>query len=576
MGRVHTVATLVALSLCLPATLRAVERPSPSPRVRPRVSAPALPYVGGRGRTVMDTDSPLFHERLTTLSAQRDALRRQTARMATRSATPSLRAMLRWRQAEEAAGPGASPGAVGARFDAASRAVGDRDATHPTPAVLGDLRRRFAYYWDPHPYHDTQFALATPAIPPLLRAQLRQLRGEKPFARHRVLFVGHGYSDAVPWVETFVEAGADPLRTVFVPTNYGFHTAVAEQLTFRGVLVHDFAMGPIAQPRYERVVEAHLRQLLHDARRDDDPVLILDDGGVATRLVAEKFAKDAHRVTIVEQTDQGHRQADALRDRLGKLPFMYYSMARTRLKREVTSPRFAERVVDRTYAHLQANGLVLAELSAAVIGGGGAMGLPAAKRLRADGFRVRVIEKDLDSDKAKRARDAGFEVVTMDGGRALAGHALVVGMSGETVLGAAHMAHVDDGTVFVQGSSKAKEFDMADLERGLHKLNSPFSGMPTSMQYVLGNRQFHFIKDGWTVNHANTFHGVQMRELQLELATYFETALAAVRAPRSQVGGVFELPERRQRVLERYDATTRAKIPEYPTPPSVNPFDRVF
>lgn len=76
------------------------------------------------------------------------------------------------------------------------------------------------------------------------------------------------------------------------------------------------------------------------------------------------------------------------------------------------------------------------------------------------------------------------------------------------------------------------------------------------------------------MNHANTFHGTPMRDLQLELATYFDTALAAVRTPGASRTQIHELPERRQRVLERLDRATRDRIPESTTPPSVNPFDR--
>lgn len=66
-----------------------------------------------------------------------------------------------------------------------------------------------------------------------------------------------------------------------------------------------------------------------DAARANEPVLIMDDGGVATRIVAEKFAKQAHRVTIVEQTDAGHRRTLEHLQRDGKLPFTYWLGAKS-------------------------------------------------------------------------------------------------------------------------------------------------------------------------------------------------------------------------------------------------------
>ncbi len=503
---------------------------------------------------------------------------------------PSLAWTLRWERTERTLGPEASFDEVRAEFEK-SREHRD-DGRTLTPARLAQLKRAYRFgYWGRYrnggEHADIDYVLARPSMPPLLRRSLRRLGGKLPLAGRRVLLVGHGYSDAVPFVEALVEAGMNPLDATFYSTNYVFHPSVQDQLMYEGLTVHQFnALHHRNEAEYVKTLEHQMRELFRQSVSDGKPIMMFDDGGAGTQIAARlledpEFAPHRARIDlrIAEQTNNGHRKADALRARLGKLPFTYFSMARLPIKRRHTSPIFANRVVDRLYRHIDINMRVaekmgprsghteadfgLRNMKAVVFGGGGAMGLPAAERLRRDGFDVLVVEDALDSKGAIAAAKEGFTVATMktpaDARRVLRGKGLVLGMVGTRMLGPEHLPYLDDGTIVAQGSSKRQEYDMDGIGRVAHRFNTIMT-LPTVSTYLVEagknrTKRLFFLLDGYTLNHANTYHGVPMRHLDLELATYFETGMAAAQH-RGPTGEVRQIGHRRQKQLLSAHRTT--------------------
>lgn len=505
---------------------------------------------------------------------------------------PSLAWTLRWERTERTLGPEASFEEVRALFEK-SREHRD-DGRTLTPARLARLKRDYRFgYWGRYrnggEHADIDYVLARPSMPPLLRRSLTRLGGALPLAGRRVLLVGHGYSDAVPFVEALVEAGMNPLDATFYSTNYVFHPSVQAQLMYQGLTVHQFnALHHRNEAEYVTTLEHQMRALFRQSVADGKPIMMFDDGGAGTQIAARllddpEFAPHRARLDlrIAEQTNNGHRKADALVASRGSLPFTYFSMARLPIKRTHTSPIFANRVVDRLYRHIDINKRVadqmgersghpeadfgLRNMQAVVFGGGGAMGLPAAERLRRDGFDVLVVEDALDSKGAIAAAKRGFAVTTMrtssDAKRVLRGKGLVLGMVGTRMLGPEHLAHLDDGTIVAQGSSKRQEYDMDGIARAAHRFNTIMT-LPTVSTYLFetgngkGTRRLFFLLDGYTLNHANTYHGVPMRHLDLELATYFETGMAAAQY-RGPVGEVRQIGRRREKQILSAHRTTR-------------------
>ncbi|HUS65172.1 MAG TPA: hypothetical protein VMZ28_11545 [Kofleriaceae bacterium] len=525
---------------------------------------------------------------------------------------PSLAWTLRWERTERTLGPKASFEELRAEFEK-SREHRD-DGRKLTPARLAQLQRDYRFgYW--HRYKnsaehgDIDYVLARPSMPPLLRRSLTRLGGALPLAGRRVLIVGHGYSDAVPFTEALVEAGMNPLDATFYSTNYVFHPSVQAQLMYQGLTVHQFsALHHRNEAEYVKTLEHQMRALFRQSVADGKPIMMFDDGGAGTQIAARllddpEFAPHRARLDlrIAEQTNNGHRKADALLARRGALPFTYFSMARLPIKRRHTSPIFANRVVDRLYRHIDINRRVadqmgersghpeadfgLRNLKAVVFGGGGAMGLPAAERLRRDGFDVLVVEDALDSKGAREASRRGFAVTTMtteaDARRVLGGKGLVLGMVGTRMLGPEHLRYLDDGTILAQGSSKRQEFDMEGIGREAHRFNTMMT-LPTVSTYLLEagarTKRLFFMLDGFTLNHANTYHGVPIRHLDLELATYFETGMAAAQY-RGPGGGIRQIGRRREKqLLSAHRATGDDRYDEEVQPPleGGNPMELFF
>jgi hypothetical protein len=181
-----------------------------------------------------------------------------------------------------------------------------------------------------------------PRIPPLMRMFLDRLDGERPFAGNHTLFVGHRYSDVVPFMETMVAAGMEPKNSVFVTTPYPFNDSTSVVLDHMGI---DVLERERSVQGVKDGIERGIRQML--ARPGKRPILIFDDGGLASRVIGEKFSDQMSRFKIVEITTAGHRLGMQFRDEFRRMPLVYGSAARNDVKLRITSAAHARRVVDR-------------------------------------------------------------------------------------------------------------------------------------------------------------------------------------------------------------------------------------
>jgi S-adenosylhomocysteine hydrolase len=296
---------------------------------------------------------------------------------------------------------------------------------------------------------------------------------------------------------------------------------------------------------YAREVEAGIRELLALHAKNGRTILILDDGGMASKIIAEKFKADVGKFKIVEITAAGHRLAEEFKTKHARLPFVYFSIAHIPLKQRVTSRFYGTRVVDRTLALAEGSGVALPNKDAVVIGGG-PMGLFAGERLRQRGFAVTFVEPDGARAAALRRRHGGaFKVEPIE--QALRGKGLVLGMSGYRTLLAEHVDLIAAGAVVAQGSSKRNELDMDGIAaRAASKRLIPRHDGLAQKSYTYsfadgargksGRKQVHFFGDGWTINHDGSLAGTPIGDIQLELAVIFESAAQAARLRASATG----------------------------------------
>jgi S-adenosylhomocysteine hydrolase len=380
--------------------------------------------------------------------------------------------------------------------------------------------------------------LDTPRMPRLLELAISRLDGRRPFEAHNVMFINHRYSDIVSLVDAMARAGMQRENAVFVSTPYPFKDAVTCQLEKSGVrtIVPKQDMASYAnavEQGIQRMLELHQQQKQKWGK--GKPILILDDGGMASKLIASKFKEHASKFRIVEVTAAGVRLAQGFQEQHKRLPFVYYSIAHTELKQRITSSFFGRRVAQRVLNLVPQTGVKLLNRRVAILGGG-PMGLFAGLELRQQGYEVTFV--DPDPAVAARLRDKyKFPVTTIE--QALPGRGLVVGMSGYQTVRKEHLGLIEDGAVLAQGSSKRNEFDMDAFEGLASKKLLPREDGLSQKSYTYsfrGGKKLHFLGDGWTINHDGSLHGTPMRDIQLELAIYFESAVQAASTPLGQTG----------------------------------------
>jgi S-adenosylhomocysteine hydrolase len=489
------------------------------------------------------------------LRAQYQMVLPELARWQLRPDRPfSLRAMARWMEIEGQLGPRAAWQEKVAAYQRSPEF--QQDSRIPSQSAVAQWRSQFRELLaSPRErgYHRARGGgspeaidagllrdiLATPAIPPLLRTALKRLDGRLPFKYHNVMFINHRYSDIVPFAESMIGAGMVAENSVFVSTPYPFNSAVDLQLRQLGLKTR---VPKLSMKDYARQVEAGIRDMLKLHKKNGRTILILDDGGMASKIIAEKFKDHVGKFKIVEITAAGHRLAGEFKAKYQRLPFVYYSIAYTDLKRRVTSKFFGTRVVDRTLNLVEQSRLPLRNKEAVVIGGG-PMGEFAGERLRALGFEVTFVEPDvLRADLLRhRFKTRPFKVAPIE--EALRGKSLILGMSGYQTLRPEHIELIEPDAVIAQGSSKRNEFDMTGISRlASHKQLIPRTDglAQKSYSYTFGKgsarKRLHFLGDGWTINHDGSLHGTPIEDIQLELAVIFESAAQAAQLRASETG----------------------------------------
>jgi S-adenosylhomocysteine hydrolase len=401
--------------------------------------------------------------------------------------------------------------------------------------------------------------LDTPTMPKMLELAISKLDGRRPFESHNVMFINHRYSDIVSLVDAMARAGMARETAVFVSTPYPFKDAVSYQLEKRGLTT---IVPEQNMKSYAAGVEKGIRKMLAQHQAEvakwgkGKPILIMDDGGMASKLIATKFKEHIGKFRIVEVTAAGYRLAQEFQRSEKRLPFVYYSIAYTDLKKKVTSSFFGRRVAQRVLNLLPQTGVALANKKVAILGGG-PMGLFAGLELRGKGYDVTFV--DPNAAVAATLRGMKFRVAPLE--QALPGRGMILGMSGYQTLRAEHLALIDSGAVIAQGSSKRNEFEMDAFEkRATSKVELPRTDGLAQKSFTYsfkGGKQLHFFGDGWTINHDGSLHGTPMKDIQLELAIYFESAVQAASTPLGATGVFREIGKEAQQSY--FDAWRRLR-----------------
>jgi S-adenosylhomocysteine hydrolase len=383
---------------------------------------------------------------------------------------------------------------------------------------------------------------------PLLDSLLDDLAGRHPLRGQCCLWVSHLLADAVPMERALRRAGiSGKSHLKVVGTPYGSNPVVVDVLKRDGV---DVRVPSLTVADFERSVEKALDRLARIVRTERRSLVIIDDGGVATRLLHQrpKYADILQRVRVVEQTTGGINYAEKCA-REGKLRVPIVTVARSKAKR---AEKVGRVVVEKLRQALARSGTDV-KGKRVVITGYGFLAPDIAASLARRGAHVTVMETSTE-----RAAEAGqqHQFVNLDGqdeAKRMAQMApilrkadVVIGVTGALSLPLAALRHLKDGAVIASASSKRVELDMEGLERSGKRTaivpDNPLVTAP-SARYLLEGKEITVVGDGWPVNFDGDVQSMPPEDAQLTIGALFGGALQAAGLVGEKFTGLVSLDE---------------------------------
>jgi len=318
---------------------------------------------------------------------------------------------------------------------------------------------------------------------PVLSYITNKIEGE-PFRDKGLLILLHFLRDLVPFMQSCRKLGASPESTKIFYKNYNYanKAEVEEYLKHEGYRIY-----PIED------VDATLVPL--NEAKGQSTIVIEDGGIIVPRLHNTDFrAICARTLGAVEQTSRGIRNDQKVR----KILFPIVSIPGSQIKDTFEPPHVARAVVNNLQKLLPTRNF--SGKSALVIGFGG-IGEQIALHLR-DTLKMVVSVFDLDEAKLVKAQQYGFntEEALRQGVRT---KFLIVGATGETVIGRDEILAIDHNTYLVSASSEQWEFGIHDLNALSSKKEELYEdGKKVGTRYIIRNKEnyINLIADGYPVN----------------------------------------------------------------------------
>ncbi len=318
---------------------------------------------------------------------------------------------------------------------------------------------------------------------PVLAYLSNKIKNE-PFEGKTLLVLLHFLTDLIPFVEACKKAGALPSDTIVFYKDYLYpkKEEIKETLETEGCKVCSIAE-----------IDNVLREL---TSKELKPIIVIEDGGhIVPRLHKEEF-KGLGDVTLgaVEQTTRGIRNDQQIKELL----FSAISIPSSKLKDTFEPPHVARAVVNDIQKLLPninfsgRRGLVI---------GYGSIGEQIALFLR-DTLMTSISIYDLDATKLVKACQQGFttEENLVNG---IKDKFLIVGATGETVVGRSEILAMDHNVYLVSASSEQWEFCISELNAVCsEKDNLVGTGEKIGTRYKIRSTEkyINLVADGYPIN----------------------------------------------------------------------------
>jgi adenosylhomocysteinase len=318
---------------------------------------------------------------------------------------------------------------------------------------------------------------------------------------------------------------------------------------------------PLDEKAYRKEVERALLDIAARCRKNHDPVVVLDDGGLVTQILNEdpRFADVLSKFKVVEQTTRG---ITASEQKPLKVPLV--SVATSKSKQH-EGEMIGRAVVAKVLQGLERSGRKVKGLAITLVGYG-VIGSKICEALKAAGARVTVVETN--AERAEEARRRGFKVATKE--EALPKCDVVIGATGRRSLELKDLESLKDGAAFVSASSKQVEADMQGLKAKARRATPLDPGAPLvhlpNVEYQLNGKKILALGDGWPINFDGDVEDLSPEEIQLTRCAMFLGALqaASLNTHSARKDRIIPLdPEKDEALLDAYLAYQKKHRPSH-------------
>lgn len=366
-----------------------------------------------------------------------------------------------------------------------------------------------------------------PADQPVLR-QLVEGIGKSRFQDAEFVCVQHMLGVQVPFYEICASIGMNPDRTTIIGTPYTSNRTVRDVLRDKG---WDARRVPLDLGVWKEEVRSALYERLRSALESGRRVVVLDDGGIVTKLLGEDpFLRDhAEKFTIVEQTRRGITVAEE-----SPLRTALTNVAQSLTKVLVEGPIIGDILQQKLMTRLERLGIKSVKGMRIGVIGKGAIGNPLIEELKRMGAVVTGWDTDRDklSPEEKRLSEAEF----------FGGQELILGATGMESMGPEQLAMIKSGTIIGSCSSKLVEIDMGHVSAsaengGIKEVDS--ESFPPSVEYTLKDgRKITVLAQGYPLNFDGSVNTTDPDLIQVTRALLL---LGLLQASRSKVPEIHRL-----------------------------------
>jgi len=324
-----------------------------------------------------------------------------------------------------------------------------------------------------------------------------------------ILTLIHLLRDSLPFLHALSKMGVTKQDLFIVGIPYSSKEEVISHLIFEGYKVSSVEKSDYVSGFYNLVREV-LKSACEYCKETGKRLLIIEDGGYAVPMLHDEFAQFLPLcIGAVEQTANGI-WVDRCLEKTGKLSFPVMNVAESKIKHDRESPLVGKAIIENINRLLGGYGKSLGSQRVAQIGFG-AIGRQVAYRIKRDNIQLTIF--DIDEKKRKDARDEGFNVVN-DLKTLFLDKTIIIGCSGQDVVGLDELRNCDRNVYFVNATSKLRELKYSEF---LKSTDQPkrINGIGTEYKLKGGRGiTIRLLADGFPVNFFGNSESIPDLEIQ--------------------------------------------------------------